>query len=48
MGLTFKRDDQLDEMFNKFAVMPDDKVKNGSQNDDQDHKNQPKISKKTD
>lgn len=24
MGLTFKRNDDLDEMLNKFAIMPDD------------------------
>lgn len=27
MGLTFKREDNLDEMFDKFAILPDDKTK---------------------
>lgn len=27
MGLTFKREDNFDEMFDKFAILPDDKTK---------------------
>lgn len=41
MGLTFKRNDNLDEMLNKFAIMPDegkDKTKKKPANTKKDTK----------
>lgn len=38
MGLTFKKQDDLEKMLDKFAVMPDDFQKNGGKPKDKNKK----------
>lgn len=46
MGLTFKKQDDLEKMLDKFAVMPDDFKKNGGKPKDKNKDKNKKGTKK--
>ena len=45
MGLTFEKNNQLDKMLDKFAILPDDPKKKKAQNSKDKEKNKEKYTR---
>ena len=47
MGLTFEKNNQLEKMLDKFAILPDDPKKKKAQNSKDKDKNKDKYNKRS-